>query len=135
MKHRRFPYSAGAIPMPYVEAELVHGEDISRGHFLVDSGCAVSLAPTTHAPSPLILASVAEVPVPGGVRDLNGQPIRGKPIGVEVRISGLDPFHEIIYFGTTTEFAVLGQDSFFQHWGVTLRRFVREFAIFEPAAR
>lgn len=97
---------------PYLSVSLVHKAARVDGlKFLLDTGAMFSFAPLHMALDLCDLSAIAEEDTK--CLDLSGNPLRAKPVDVEVLVAGFPPISERLWF-RDSPFAVLGQSRFLE---------------------
>ncbi len=136
-----FPYTRHAPHRPLLRARLRHGGDAtSHILFLVDSGSPFSLVPWSDGLGLGALRDAVPRELPSPLVALLGGSIRGAPLPVIIDAQQLGVFEETVYFCPGLVCAVLGQQGFFERWGVSFHNFAdswrgRRFSVFQPKNR
>jgi hypothetical protein len=99
--------------------------------FYVDSGCGLSLAPSSCLAGWGTLPSEEKT----SLLDAHGKSIHGSPLDVEIQINDLPPIRERVYFSAKFRWGLLGQ-TWFERVGAHFENFPsaksRWFSLFLP---
>jgi hypothetical protein len=123
---------AGGHYTPVVDVTLKMQDFMTPAlEFVVDSGCCLSLAPSSW------MTGWGSLPPEEDtlLLDAHGQPIKGSPLWLDIEVSKLPPLRERVYFSPKFRWGLLGQ-SWFEKVGVHFENFPsadsRWFELFLP---